>query len=248
MGIEDLTFKGNCKTPFVHHGSWEDDGAYKPLGMTRLVNSWLRRVRFTSVSEACSIVNSSNVSVYDVVIDGNRGHASVRSQASTRVFIGAVVDVSGENGGQGQYHTVGVSKHSIGTVLWRNVWGSDACFEAHATQPRATLIDCCKGGWQKYHQGGDENQTPNHLSDLTIWNFCSTTSFDGTFSWWDHGNPSWKFLPPVVIGFHGEPASFEEDQMKSCISNGIPVNPESLYEAQLKERCGNVPAWLNSLK
>ena len=247
VGIEDLTFKGNCKTTFVHHGSWEDDGAYKPLGMTRLVNSWLRRVRFTSVSEACSIINCSNVSVYDVVIDGNRGHSSIRSQASTRVFIGAVADISGDKA-EGQFHATGVSKHSIGTVLWRNVWGNDACFEAHATQPRATLIDCCKGGWLKYHQGGDENQTPNHLSDLIVWNFCATATYDGTFNWWDNGSPSWKFLPPVVAGFHGEPTLFDEKQMKACISNGIPVNPESLYEAQLKERCGSVPAWLNSLK
>jgi hypothetical protein len=31
-------------------------------------------------------------------------------------------------------------------------------------------------------------------------------------------------------------------------SNGIAVNPQSLYEAQLKERLGAVPAWLESLK
>ena len=151
VGIEDLTFKGNSKSNFSHHDSWEDDGAFKPLGMTRLTNSWLRRVRFTSVSEACSVTNCANVSVYDVIFDGNRGHSSIRSQVSTRVFIGATTDRS--NGylvdnasafveGAGQYHAVGVSKPAIGTVLWRNTWGSDSCFESHATQPRATLIDC----------------------------------------------------------------------------------------------------------
>ena len=48
----------------------------------------------------------------------------------------------------GQYHAVGVSKESLGAVLWRNTWGSDGCFEAHATQPRATLIDCSKGSFR----------------------------------------------------------------------------------------------------
>lgn len=257
VGIEDLTFKGNAKDKFVHHASWEDDGAYKPLGMTRLVNSWLRRVRFTSVSEACSVTNCSNVSVYDITFDGRRGHSSIRSQVSTRVFIGATVDkASGYlidspavyREGAGQYHAVGVSKPSIGTVLWRNTWGSDSCFESHATQPRATLIDCCMGGWMKSRQGGDANQVPNHLGDLTVWNFCSITPQSGTFNWWDHSSKWWKFLPPIVVGFHGEPTTFDESQMIVNSSNGIPVNPESLYEAQLKERLGAVPAWLESLK
>ena len=256
VGIEDLTFKGSAKDNFKHHGTWEDDGAYKPLGMTRLVNSWLRRVGFTSVSEACSVTNCANVSVYDVIIDGNRGHSSIRSQVSTRVFIGATVDKS--NGalvdggayaeGAGQYHAVGVSKPSIGTVLWRNSWGNDSCFESHATQPRATLIDCCRGGWMKSRQGGDEDQVPNHLGDLTIWNFESITPSNGVFGWWDHSSKWWKFMPPIVVGFHGEATTFDESQMIVNSSNGIPVNPESLFEAQLKERLGAVPAWLESLK
>ena len=256
VGIEDLTFKGNAKNDFTHHGSWKDDGAYKPLGMTRLVNSWLRRVRFTSVSEACSITNSANVSVYDVIIDGNRGHSSIRSQVSTRVFIGATIDRSSgpdvENGAiltnAGQYHAVGVSKPSMGTVLWRNVWGDDSCFESHATQPRATLIDCCRGGWIQLRQGGDANQVPNHLADLTVWNFEATEVSHTDWSWWNHASQWWKFLPPTIVGFHGKAVTFDQSQTKLDFSNGIPVAPESLYEAQLKERLGAVPAWLNNLK
>ena len=101
--------------------------------------------------------------VYDVVIDGNRGHAAIRSQASSRVFIGKVTDKS--NGflidnknvyeqGAGQYHACGVSKQSIGAVIWNVDWGTDGCFESHATQPRATLIDRCTGGFMRFRQGG----------------------------------------------------------------------------------------------
>ena len=255
VGVEDLTFKGYAKNDFKHHGNWQDDGAYKPLGLTRVVNSWIRRVRFTSVSEACSVTNSSNVSVYDIIFDGNRGHSSIRSQVSTKVFIGATKDISSGPGvdtgayieGAGQYHAVGVSKPSIGTVLWRNTWGSDSCFESHATQPRATLIDCCKGGWMRSRQGGDALQVPNHLADLTIWNFCSITPGNRDFYWWDHSGKYWRFLPPIVVGFHGEPTTFNESQMKANFSNGTAVTPESLYEAQLKNRLGAVPAWLLSL-
>lgn len=30
--------------------------------------------------------------------------------------------------------------------------GDDSCFESHATQPRATLIDCCSGGFMHWQQ------------------------------------------------------------------------------------------------
>ena len=148
----------------------------------------------------------------------------------------------------GQYHATGVSKLSIGAVLWRNVWGYDSCFESHATQPRATLIDCCSGGWRRWRQGGDANQMPNHLADLTVWNFNNTTPYSGTWIWWDSGSDWWKFLPPIIVGFHGENVEFDPEQTMHIGSNGIPVNPESLYEAQLRNRLGYIPAWLNALK
>ena len=262
VGVEDLTFAGNAKEGFDHHASWEDDGAYKPISMTRLVNSWMRRVDFVSVSEACSVIESANVSVYDCEISGTRGHAAIRSQASSRVFIGAVKDLAeglkmddlghdvvGSNvEWTGQYHAVGVSKQSIGAVLWRNLWGPDGCFESHATQPRATLIDCCEGGWKRWRQGGDAVQMPNHLADLTIWNFDNTTAYSGTWKWWDQSSYWWKFLPPTIVGFHGQSVTFDETQTKRIESNGTPVQPESLYEAQLERRLGAVPGWLTALK
>ena len=258
VGVEDMTFEGKAKVDFAHHGSWEDDGAYKPINLVRLTNSWMRRVGFRSVSEASSIVNSSNVSVYDVIIDGNRGHAAIRSQASSRVFIGKVTDKS--NGflidnrnvyeqGAGQYHACGVSKQSIGAVLWNVDWGTDACFESHATQPRAKLIDRCTGGFMRFRQGGDYNQMPNHLADLTLWNFNAKNNVtDSPFIWWDSNSLWWKFLPPIVVGYHGGSINFNESQMKLNEEQGKAVTPYSLYEAQLRKRLGAVPAWLNSLQ
>ncbi len=248
VGIEDISFVGNAED-FVHHGSWADDGAFKPLTMTRLTNSWVRRVGFTSVSEALSVTRSANISIYDVVIDGQRGHAAIRSQQSSRVFIGAVKDISSDkNGKTGQYHGVGVSRQSMGAVIWRNEYGNDSCFESHSTQPRATLIDCCYGGWMKGRQGGDEKQAPNHLADLTIWNYRSITAAAGVFGFWPNASYWWRLSPPVIVGFHGEPTSFDQSQVRIDYSNGTPVTPESLYEAQLMLRLGAIPSWLNELK
>ena len=55
-------------------------------------------------------------------------------------------------------------------------------------------------------------------------------------------------MPPVVVGFHGEPVMFNEEQTLRISGEGMPVAPESLYEAQLKKRLGAVPGWLQSLK
>lgn len=256
VGIEDLTFKGNAKADFKHHASWSDDGGYKPLALNRLANAWIRRVRFTSVSEACSIASCSNVTVYDVEINGNRGHAAIRSQGSSRVFIGKIYDHSdgpldatgAKVEGAGQFHAVGVSKTSMGAVLWRNTWGTDACFESHASQPRATLFDACKGGWVQSRPGGDTSQLPNHLADLVIWNFDSVTPFSGSWTWWSSNAAGCKFMPPIIVGFHGEPCQFVPSQVRVNEAYGSQVDPESLYEAQMKQRLGYVPSWLNEIK
>lgn len=269
VGVEDLTFLGHSKNDFKHHGSADDDGAFKPIQMIRLTNSWMRRVNFESVSEAHSFVSCANVSAYDIEISGNRGHSAIRSQASSRVFIGKVYDHS--NGyiavnsggnqlgdymeGAGQYHGCGVSKQSMGAVIWNVRWGDDSCFESHATQPRATLIDICQGGFVPWREGGDINQLPNHLNDLTIWNMQATKvvydpGWNGKWIWWDDNNQWWKNLPPVIVGWSGETVSFDtsENQIKYYESLDAPVSPNSLYEAQLKLRLGYVPAWLNALK
>lgn len=200
VGVEDLSFVGNALDGYAHHGEghaeqakvgWQYDGAYKPLLLQRVVNSWVRNVHFESVSEALTFAESANSSAYDIRISGKRGHSAVRSQGSSRVFIGKVRDESAGNdvygkSCQGQFHGCGVSKPSVGTVLWNVTWGNDACFESHATQPRATLIDNCSGGLVYYRAGGDENEVPNHLGDLTLWNLnvTGTDSHASNFAWW----------------------------------------------------------------
>ena len=267
VGVEDLSFVGNALDGYAHHGEghaeqakvgWQYDGAYKPLLLQRVVNSWVRNVHFESVSEALTFAESANSSAYDIRISGKRGHSAVRSQGSSRVFIGKVRDESAGNdvygkSCQGQFHGCGVSKPSVGTVLWNVTWGNDACFESHATQPRATLIDNCSGGLVYYRAGGDENEVPNHLGDLTLWNLnvTGTDSHASNLAWWSDSDTWWKIFPPIVVGTHGMNVKFsgkEQQQVTYEESTGMKVSPESLYEAQLRERLGYVPGWLNALK
>ncbi len=265
VGVEDLSFVGKAITPYYHHGdndqyapdAWLYDSGYMPLQLNRVVNSWVRNVSFESVSEAVTFGESANCSAYNILITGNRGHSAVRAQGSSRVFIGKVSDESFDTRGHGQWHGCGVSKPSMGTVVWNCNWGQDACFESHATQPRATLFDNCRGGLVRYHAGGADTEAPNHLSDLTLWNLEVTGTIDekginfaSDFKWWDAGNVWWKIYPPIVVGTHGQAVTFsqEEGQLTYEESTGVKVTPESLYEAQLQNRLGYVPAWLKALK
>ena len=264
VGVEDLTFKGKAKKKFHHHAGWQDDGAYKPLDFMRQVNSWVRRVDFVSISECMTFSECANCLFLDSEISGNRGHSSVRMQYSARGFIGKVWDHSNgylnddknfteykEN--LGQYHACGISKQSIGNVIWQCHWGDDSCFESHATQPRASLFDQCCGGFMQFRMGGDINQLPNHLDDLTMWNFnCLAINPNDPvpFNWWvkNTWNGWYKTLPPTLVGFHGKNVNFKEDEMKLNENQGKEVLPGSLYEAQLSRRLGSTPQWLIDAK
>lgn len=249
VGVEDLTFVGNSPTAFKHHAdgntdlAWWYDFSFRPLMLGRLVNSWVRNVNFENVSEALTFFESANCSAYNIQINGRQGHAAVRAQGSSRIFIGNVRDNSG------QFHGCGSTKPSIGTVVWNCTWGNDCCFEAHATQPRATLYDICSGGLNKYHSGGDDPELPNHLADLTIWNLHVTQSAHPHFNWFDDGK-WWKFYPPIIVGVYGSGYSFTNDSQQFTYTESLykPVAPHSLYEAQLALRLGFVPQWLMELK
>lgn len=264
VGVEDLTFKGKAKNNFHHHAGWQDDGAYKPLDFMRQVNSWVRRVDYVSISECMTFSECANCLFLDSEISGNRGHSSVRMQYSARGFIGKVWDHSNgylnddknfteykEN--LGQYHACGISKQSIGNVIWQCHWGDDSCFESHATQPRASLFDQCCGGFMQFRMGGDKKELPNHMDDLTMWNFnCFATNPNDPvpFNWWIYNESTgwYKTLPPTFVGFHGKNVNFKEDEMKLNENQGKEVLPGSLYEAQLSRRLGSTPQWLIDAK
>ena len=109
-----------------------------------------------------------------------------------------------------------------------------------------------------YHAGGAEKEAPNHLRDLTIWNLNVTGTTDekgqnfwkNDFHWWLSGDKWWKIYTPIVVGTHGQAVTFsqEEGQLTYEESTGVKVTPESLYEAQLQNRLGYVPAWLKAGK
>ncbi len=242
VGVEDIAFVGDFQDEFNHHADDLHDGGWKLLDMKGVVNSWVRRCRFTDVSAAATVRQSANVSIFDSSITGNIGHHAVSADASSRIFIGAIHDAPA------QWHTSGITKHTVGVVLWRNEGNPNSCFECHASQPRATLFDVTKGGFMRGRCGGAISNNPNHLNDLVFWNYCETDEAETEFDFWPSTTQYFRFLPPVIVGFHGAGTTFKSSTVAYEESTGAAVEPESLFEAQLKLRLGKLPEWIVELR
>jgi hypothetical protein len=57
-----------------------------------------------------------------------------------------------------------------------------------------------------------------------------------------------KIVYPNYIGFHGVMSEFNRDHLGLFESYGQPVEPASLYEAQLAQRLGSAPGWIAEAK
>lgn len=243
VGIEDLAFVGNWHEEFVHHKSALHDGGWSMLSLSHVVNGWVKRCRFTDLNNALSLNYCSNMTAIELILDGNKGHAAVAFRNSSHC-LGALIDDTA-----GQHHASGVGGMSSGNVFWRINYRSDTSFEAHASQPRHTLFDQLHGGFIDGRWGGAARNQPNHLEGLVLWNYHNTSKDNPKpYEFVKTKAKYGKIIMPQVIGFHGGHVNFVQKQTKTLESQGAPVSPASLYEAQLKHRFGKLPHWLVELK
>lgn len=238
VAIQDIAFVGNWKKPFVHHRSWLDDSGYTMINMRRITNSWITNCRFTDVSVGAVINNGANITVANCEITGNGGHEAITNGGGTNVLLANIVDKAS------QWHSVGSSKTAMNTVLYKVTYPSTTCFESHASQPRNTLLDNVTGGLMMNRGGGDIVNMPNHMRNLVFWNYNKTNTEFPEFDFWPTTQRYWKIPFPIIVGFHGTPTKFVGGKIKYEESNGTAVLPTSLYEGQLKNRLGKLPAWI----
>lgn len=241
VGIEDIAFVGNWKEKFVHHRSWQDDSGFTMFKMVRCTNSWISNCRFTDCSVAAIINQSANISVVNCRVTGNGGHEAVVSNGSTNVLMAKLVDEAS------QWHSFGSSHGAMNTVIWKCTYPSTTCFEAHASQPRNTLLDCMEGGLMQNRAGGALQNMPNHMQGLVLWNYKQTNAPVKEFEFWSSTSKWWKIPQPVVVGFSGG-TTFKKEQLSYMESIGTFVTPHSLYEAQIELRLKKVPDWLKQLQ
>ena len=122
-----------------------------------------------------------------------------------------------------------------------------------------------------YGSATHQTDLPHHLGGLTFWNYEHHGNVsilrgqlrkDGVeaaralaalpfvhYDFWGDYPHRLRFLNAMVVGFHGDPATFNEKHLALLESNGAKVEPESLYEAQLALRLGGeAPAFIGELQ
>ncbi|MFS4493431.1 DUF4955 domain-containing protein [Maribacter sp. 2308TA10-17] len=240
IGFENLTFEGNWKKKFVHHRSAQHDGGWSILGLSKIVDSWIRDCTFKNVNRPVSISASAATTALNIDIEGAIGHNSLSAGGgSTGILFANINDKAG------MHHTTGVSGGSTtGTVIWRSKHPSNSSFESHASQPRCTLFDNVEGGFFAGRAGGAIKNLPNHGRNLVLWNYKETDSAETNFNFVAKDSDYWRIVPPIIVGFHGSGTTFNQNEVQIAESISKPVKPESLFEEQLKLRLGRLPQWI----
>ncbi|MDO6802340.1 DUF4955 domain-containing protein [Wenyingzhuangia sp. 1_MG-2023] len=242
IGIENIRFEGNWTKKFVHHRSAQDDGGWSILKMSRTVNSWVKDCTFKNVSHAVGFSQAAYSTALNIKIEGNIGHSSVNAGGgSTGILLAKIIDSAG------MHHAVGVGGGSTtATVVWRSKYPANTSFESHASQPRCTLFDNIEGGFFAGRAGGARQSLPNHGRYLVLWNYKELDAPETNFKFVATDSWYWRIVPPIIVGFHGAGTTFKQDEVQIAESIGTPVQPESLFEEQLKLRLGSLPKWLKT--
>ncbi|MEM1109537.1 MAG: DUF4955 domain-containing protein [Planctomycetota bacterium] len=246
--VEDMTFVGEVPTPWVHHKNADHDSGWTMIGFNRGFAPVIRRCRFVSVSTAAFINGSYGGTAIDNEVLGRRGHYSISSGGGS---YGTLIAFNKDLTKEGQWHGFGASHGAVGTVIYRNL-NSKRGFDHHSgtSIAYATLIDVNTGGI--FGSGGNYKNLPNHLHDLTFWNFKQThDKRHENYDWWSprRGNEKYsgtKVVYPRIVGYHGIRTTFKPDSCSHIHSHGKPVQPESLFEFQVKNRLGSLPLWMTS--
>ena len=232
VGVEDISFQTSYSEKFVHLVT----KGWSLLKFHYCVNSWIRRTSFVNTTNGLNFTRSAAITAHQVTIAGNPGHLCFTNQDSHGIWIGLSEDISN------QYHGPGISHSSTGIVYHRVDMSPKQPIDIHRTDPSyANLYDCVNNGRLSGSSGA--GVPPHHLRRLVVWNF----NHGGDDTHYDFGQGYLRFLHPIVVGFHGNPATFNESALEVLESNGTAVEPKSLFDAQLELRLGTLPAWLNNL-
>ncbi|MBB6429169.1 DUF4955 domain-containing protein [Algisphaera agarilytica] len=246
--VEDITFVGEVPTPWVHHKNADHDSGWTMIGFNRGFAPVIRRCKFVSVSTGAFINGSYGGTAIDNVVLGRRGHYSISSGGGS---YGTLIAFNKDLTKEGQWHGFGSSHGAVGTVIYRNV-NSKRGFDHHSGTAiaYATLIDVNTGGI--FGSGGNYKNLPNHLHDLTFWNFKQTHDkrYDN-YDWWsarrgDQKYSGTKVVYPRIVGYHGIRTTFKPESCSHIHCHGKPVEPESLFEYQVLQRLGELPEWMAS--
>jgi hypothetical protein len=253
VGIEDICFEGAWLGKFVHHRSVMDDGGWAGVKMYHVVDSWIRRCDFINFNACFGAESCAYSSFLEIVLGGTMGHVSIDDhRRSTGMFFGLMVDrLEHQPGLRDTTHGIGAAGSAVATVFWRYEMQPEESFDMHGMYPYATLFDCVEGG-NFAGSGGPVPSFPNHMQHFVAWNFhqrqapARFANHKNEYDFWG-GRPS--LVMPILVGMHGQMSPVNSKTVSINESPGMPVEPQSLFEAQLALRNGGkCPAWVAAAK
>ena len=242
-GAEDLAFQGGWRQVFVHHRSALDDEGWDGILFANVANGWVRRCGFLNLNSGVYLRDSAFCSLLENRFTGNRGHYDTSVRANSSFNLMGLTEEA-----MGPQHSCSTGNRSAGTVVWRWKMTPSSSVDSHGNGPYATLIDRVDGGTMT-RSGGPAPSFPNHLRWMVFWNFSYDSDDEQPINLWNYvkGKEA-KFVKPLFVGLHGKPVNLVAEALEGNECQGEKVTPESLYEAQLGLRLGNVPDWVGSVR
>ncbi len=231
VGVEDILFTSNWENygeTFVHHKNDIHDYAWNAVEFKNVRNSWIRNCEFRSWSQVINVEQSIGVTIENIKITGEKGHASVITKRSFGLLVKDSEDLTG------QHHGPGTGYQAVNTVYQRYTMQKDQSVDSHSGQPYATLIDDVQGG-DFDQNGGPIESYPHHGQHLTFWNFRHSSSSGKTYDFWPSSRNGFTYAHPLFVGFQSDTdINFMNEGLNEL--EGQMVEPRSLFDAQLNLR------------
>jgi hypothetical protein len=231
-GIEDIRFTGHWDSypeEFVHHKDAIHDTAWCALGMEYVEDAWIRNCEFRNWNETIHIRGGYKVTIENVTFSGKKGHTSVHARTGYGVL------VKNCRFPAAHHHGPGTGYGGVGTVVTQCQLEVDENIDSHSGQPFATLYDDIEGG-VFWNLGGPLPGLPHHGRHLVFWNFRHRATRDFHYDFWDtETRRNYTIAAPLFVGFQSDTkVTFAHEGLND--SPGVAVEPQSLFEAQLKLR------------
>lgn len=264
VGLERLTLRGNWLDNFKHHQLTTDglihDSAWSLVQFRRVANSWAQDLELVDFNAAMALTITANSTVKNMTLNGNAGHLSLQIQFSFNNLSMNVTDNSNA------WHAPGFSHTASSNVHFKTKFNANTSSDLHGAQPRLNLFDNVTGGWIYGRWGAAIMNQPNHLRGLVYWNYNNIDQPVQGYELMRKNNSYGRIIMPYLIGFHGAPITVADTrgymeyvndkgfahypeplavQSQAHVESlGKPVYPQSLYQAQVEQRLGYLPAWL----
>lgn len=231
VGVEDILFVSdweNYGESFVHHKDDIHDYGWNAVEFDYVRNAWMRNCEFRSWSQVVNVQHSIGVTIENVEISGDKGHASFATRRSYGLLVKDCIDHAG------QHHGPGTGYAGVNTVYLRHEMQKGQSVDSHSGQPYATLIDDVQGG-DFDQNGGPHESYPHHGQGFTFWNFRHSSTTNETYDFWSMSRNGNTYANPLFVGFQADTeVEFRDAGLDEL--NGEMVEPRSLFEAQFQLR------------